>query len=407
MYSEQSRAVVEAQGLSKSYRIYAKPRDRLWQGLGLSRDPLYREFWALKDVSFELSRGETLGVVGRNGSGKSTLLQLICNTLQPTAGSVKVQGRIGALLELGSGFNPEFTGLENVALNGALLGLSQEQIKDRLPSILDFAEIGDFANQPVKTYSSGMAVRLAFAVQAHVEPDILVVDEALAVGDERFQKKCYARLNQLKANGTSILLVSHTASHILQHCDRALLLHQGELQLNDQPRQVMRAYQRLCNTDTANSAGVLPAQQHYPQRGVGIQQVQLIDQQGEACQQLHQGEAFCVQVHYRFHQDLSELEFGCTISNHTGLPISGQLFPITAQSSIISARAGENHTLRFHFRGGLLPGVYFITTGLWQAGEPEKFLHRAADVIQFRVLKDPLQRSYGLCDLSAETAHWT
>jgi len=405
--SSKAASAVSVSGLGKSYRIYDKPRHRLWQGLGLSRAPLYREFWALRDVSFQLNRGETLGVVGRNGSGKSTLLQLICSTLTPTTGNVEVRGRIGALLELGSGFHPDFTGLENVALNAALLGLSQAELNERLPSILAFAEIGDFASQPVKTYSSGMAVRLAFAVQAHVDPDILVVDEALAVGDERFQKKCYAHLQKLKARGTSILLVSHTASHILQHCDRALLLHQGELQCMDEPRQVMRAYQKLCNAEQPDTTSITALSQAYPERGAQIQQVQLLDAHGEPCQQLDRQQPFSIEVHYGFTAALNDLEFGCTLSNHTGLPISGQLFPPEPHGTAIAAQPGSTHRLRFHFRGGLLPGVYFVTTGLWHRDQPEQFLHRVTDVLQFRVLHDPAQRSYGLCDLSDQPALWS
>jgi len=405
--SSEAAAVVKVNKLGKCYRIYTKPRHRLWQGLRLSRAPLYREFWALKDVSFQLNRGETLGVVGRNGSGKSTLLQLICRTLTPSTGTVDVRGRVGALLELGSGFNPEFTGLENIALNAALLGLNKTELEERLPSILEFAEIGAFAEQPVKTYSSGMAVRLAFAVQAHVDPDILVVDEALAVGDERFQKKCYAHLQQLKTRGTSILLVSHTASHILQHCDRALLLHKGELQCMDQPRQVMRAYQKLCNAERPDAPALAPLTSDYPERGARICHVQLLNQQHEPSQQLDYQEPFSIEVDYHFTADLSDLEFGCTLSSQTGLPISGQLYPLAHRGASIEAVRGETRKLRFHFRGGLLPGVYFVTTGLWHRGCPEHFLHRLTDVLQFRVLHDPSQRSYGFCDLSDQPPSWS
>ena len=221
--------------LGKLYPIYEHPRDRLLQALWGQRKQLYRPFWALQGVSFQLQRGQTLGIVGRNGSGKSTLLQLICGTLTPTCGQVHVNGRIAALLELGSGFNPEFSGLENIYLNGTLLGLTTSDIDARLDAILSFADIGDFIQQPVKTYSSGMAVRLAFAVQAHVQPDLLVVDEALAVGDEMFQKKCYAHLERLKAEGTAILLVTHSCPQILQHCDQALLLSNGQLRLMGSP----------------------------------------------------------------------------------------------------------------------------------------------------------------------------
>ena len=224
--SSEKNIAIKASGLSKCYRLYAKPSHRLKQVLPWQREQLYQEFWALHDVSFSLPKGQTLGVIGRNGSGKSTMLQLICGTLAPTDGTVTVNGRIGALLELGSGFNPEFTGLENVRLNAAVLGLKRREIEAKLDDVLAFADIGDFIDQPVKLYSSGMVVRLAFAVQAHIDPSILIVDEALAVGDELFQKKCFARLENLKKQGTSILLVSHSCSQINQHCDQVLLLKQ-------------------------------------------------------------------------------------------------------------------------------------------------------------------------------------
>ena len=247
---------IQAENLSKCYRIYNHPRDRLVQALwGRDRHgrrkQWYREFWALQELSFSLQKGQTLGVMGRNGSGKSTLLQLLCGTLQPTTGEVHVHGRVGALLELGSGFNPEFSGLENVFLNASLLGLSRAETEQRLDQILGFADIGDFIHQPVKTYSSGMGVRLAFAVQAHIDPDVLVVDEALAVGDELFQKKCYDHLSRLKERGTAVLLVTHSCPQIIQHCDQALLLHKGRARMLAQAARVTVTYQRLINASDA------------------------------------------------------------------------------------------------------------------------------------------------------------
>jgi lipopolysaccharide transport system ATP-binding protein len=235
-------SAIEIRSLSKCYNIYDRPRDRLLQMMYRKRRQLYRQFWALRDVSFDVPRGETIGIVGRNGSGKSTLLQMIAGTLTPTTGSVEAHGRIAALLELGSGFNPEFTGRENVFLNGSLLGLSQSEIEERFDSIVEFADIGQFVDQPVKTYSSGMMVRLAFAVQAQTDPEILIVDEALAVGDARFQAKCFDRLKQLKNNGTSILLVSHSSEQIVTHCSQALLLDGGQMLMSGNPRDVVNKY---------------------------------------------------------------------------------------------------------------------------------------------------------------------
>jgi lipopolysaccharide transport system ATP-binding protein len=246
----QRGAVVSVSSLSKCYPIFESPRERLKQFVlprvqrfaGIQPRRYYREFWALRDISFDIERGESVGVIGRNGSGKSTLLQLICGTLAPTTGDVRTQGRIAALLELGSGFNPEFTGRENVFLNGALLGFSADEIAERYDAIVAFADIGEFVERPVKTYSSGMVMRLAFAVAAQVEPDILIVDEALAVGDAKFQAKCFERLRRLRDHGTSILLVTHSAEQIVTHCSRALLLDQGTQLEVGHPRLVVNRY---------------------------------------------------------------------------------------------------------------------------------------------------------------------
>jgi len=227
---------IEVKNLSKRYEIYKQPADRLKQFvwpkikglLNQSSKQFFKEFWALSDVSFEVKKGETVGIIGKNGSGKSTLLQLICGTLTPTYGEVKTSGRIAALLELGSGFNPEFTGRENVYLNGAVLGLSKSEINDYFSAIEAFADIGDFMDQPVKTYSSGMYVRLAFAVQVHVDASIVIIDEALAVGDIFFQQKCFARLEELKKSGVAILFVSHAMPTVEQFCDRAVFLDHGK-----------------------------------------------------------------------------------------------------------------------------------------------------------------------------------
>lgn len=251
MSSEDSS--IQVKDLSKRYEIYSQPADRLKQmvlprmqrAIRRPSRAYFNEFWALRDVSFNVRRGETIGIVGRNGSGKSTLLQMICGTLTPTLGEVTVNGRIAALLELGAGFNPEFTGHENVRLSGLLYGLSEEELRNRYDAILDFAEIGNFIDQPVKTYSSGMYVRLAFAVAINVSPDILVVDEALSVGDEAFQRKCFARIDAIRKAGATILFVSHAASTVSELCNRALLLDRGELLTQGSPKYVVSRYQKL------------------------------------------------------------------------------------------------------------------------------------------------------------------
>ena len=245
----QAPLAISVRGLCKCYQIYEQPEDRLKQALlprlqrvtGRARRQYFREFWALRDVSFDVRRGETLGVIGKNGSGKSTLLQIICGTLTPTAGEVQVTGRVAALLELGSGFNPEFTGRENIHMSGAVLGLTREQVDARFDDIVAFADIGDFIGQPVKTYSSGMYVRLAFAVIAHADADILVIDEALSVGDVFFAQKCMRFLRRFQQTGT-VVFVSHDASAVVNLCDRAILLEQGRLTHQGDAKTVSEAY---------------------------------------------------------------------------------------------------------------------------------------------------------------------
>ena len=235
-------AAIEVIGLGKRYEIYDRPYQRLLQTILRGRRTFYREFWALSEVTLTVRRGETVGLVGRNGSGKSTLLQLVAGTLHPTTGSVRTSGRIAALLELGSGFNPEFTGRENVYLNGAILGISRREMDAAVPAIEAFADIGDFFDRPVKLYSSGMFSRLAFAVVSTVDPDVLIVDEALSVGDARFQSKCFRRLEEFQASGKGIFFVTHSVDLVVRHCSRAILLERGQVLAQGEPKAVVHSY---------------------------------------------------------------------------------------------------------------------------------------------------------------------
>jgi len=244
---------VEAQNLGKCFHLYDKPSDRLRQGLLGRWRRYHRDFWALRHLDVQLAQGDSLAIIGRNGSGKSTLLQLICGTLTPTEGSVRTQGRVAALLELGSGFNPEFTGLENLALNGALLGMSEREVLERQDDILAFADIGDFVHQPVKTYSSGMVVRLAFAVLAHAQPDLLIIDEALAVGDAIFVQKCM-RFIRTMAEERSLLFVSHDAEAIKSLCRQAIWLKDGRIHTQGSCQSVSQAYTRFCQAESSGEA---------------------------------------------------------------------------------------------------------------------------------------------------------
>lgn len=260
---------IKVNGLGKRYEIYTSPRDRLKQfvippmqrTLGLQPSMYYKEHWALKDISFEIKKGESFGIVGRNGSGKSTLLQLITGTLAPTVGSVTTHGRVAALLELGSGFNPDFTGRENVYLNAMLLGMSREEVDNRFDKIAAFADIGEYLDQPVKTYSSGMLVRLAFAVQVQIDPDILIVDEALAVGDALFQKRCFSRIERLLTNGVTLLFVSHDQESVRTLTHKAILLKGGQEVIQGSSSQVLLAYRKLLHDEeSAYFASLIPDQ---------------------------------------------------------------------------------------------------------------------------------------------------
>lgn len=258
-----SDIAIRADQLSKRYQLFDRPLDRLKQMLVRGRKQYYREFTALDGVSFELRHGEVLGLIGRNGAGKSTLLQLICGTLNPTSGRVAVQGRVAALLELGAGFNPEFSGRENIYLNASVLGLSKAEIDARYASIVEFAGIGDFIEQPVKTYSSGMYVRLAFSIATSVDPDILIIDEALSVGDGAFARKSFDRIMQLKAKGATILFCSHSIYQIEALCTRALWLDKGVVQMMGDPSSVAARYQNFLDMDAA-PAGTQPELGHTP-----------------------------------------------------------------------------------------------------------------------------------------------
>jgi lipopolysaccharide transport system ATP-binding protein len=427
--------------------MYRRPQDRLKQSvvprfqqmLGKPPTRYFREFWSLRNVSFEVGKGETVGVIGRNGSGKSTLLQLICGTLNPTTGTVSTQGRIAALLELGSGFNPEFSGRENVYLNGAILGLSREEIDARYDAIAGFADIGEFIEQPVKVYSSGMVVRLAFAVQAMVDPDILVVDEALAVGDEKFQRKCFSRIQELKNKGTSILFVSHSGPQIIELCDKALLLEQGERLLYKPPLQVIRAYHKLIyaplderkklvqeykamdrleekdelnqepeesaepGEDTSVSASLDPhltpkTTEVYPIQGAEIIAFQIFDGERRPVNMLRLGQTYQFEVSGRFLADQESVYFGIHIRTVSGVIISGQRYPENG-NTVKRVQAGEGFRIKYEFNMDLVPGAYFVGGGVWSNQEPT-CLHRIMDAIMFRVLPDHKSSSFGYVDLA-------
>ncbi len=441
-----SEVAIRVEGLSKCYHVYDKPQDRLKQSLlprisrVFSRPPrlFYREFWALRDVSFEIPKGQTVGIIGQNGSGKSTLLQMICGTLTPTGGRIDVDGRIGALLELGSGFNPEFSGRDNVFMNAALLGLEKAEIESRFDAIARFADIGRFIDEPVKSYSSGMMVRLAFAVQAQIDPDILIVDEALAVGDAKFQAKCFDRLKQLKENGTSILLVTHSSEQIVTHCDSAILLNQGEVLERGDPKNVVnRYYDVLFGTGTTQDVPDAPSlPPSSPQNTVnthllsvtedcfssrqgynpyeyrwGDRAASILDYRTECESDIYPlsircGSRMDIELTVRYHRALINPIFGLTVKNKEGVTLYGSNSELLSYTPMReTGEAGSTIFIQACFQANLAPGDYFISLGIaTRDGETITPHDRRYDAIHFSV-RSP-EPFFGLTplDLSIRTA---
>ncbi|MBI4963561.1 MAG: ABC transporter ATP-binding protein [Desulfomonile tiedjei] len=437
---ENKDIAVSARDLGKCYRIYRFPKDKLKEVLLLGRRFYHREFWALRDVSFDLNKGETVGIVGRNGSGKSTLLQIICGTLAPTTGTAEIYGRVSALLELGAGFSPEFTGKENVYMNASILGLSRKEIDERYQEIVEFADIGDFINQPVRTYSSGMYVRLAFAVAINVEPQVLVVDEALSVGDEIFQRKCFSRIRALKKKGCSILFVSHSGATVIELCDRAMLLDKGECVLSGDPKQVVSNYHKLISApredqerlrdelrsrkgptearlekesvDTERLGRVRQTGEkpfydpdlvpkttvRYVSRGAEISNPVITALDGEIVNNLVGGDEYLYCYTVRFHEEASSVRFGMLIKTVTGFELGGAK-DATFDEAILVVEAGTVVDVKFRFSCSLLPGVYFLNCGVVGNVEGvETFLDRCVDAVMFRVMPQPDMRPAGIVD---------
>jgi lipopolysaccharide transport system ATP-binding protein len=445
-----SAYVIEARGLSKTYRIWKNERARLRapllrmtslllpygkmrSSLRAAEKSLRRDFSALDSLDLCIPKGQCVGIVGRNGSGKSTLLQLVCGILQPTRGNVTVRGRVAALLELGSGFNLEFTGRENVFLNASILGLSQDEVRARFDEIAAFADIGDFVEQPVKTYSSGMMLRLAFAVQVLVDPDILIDDEALSVGDEPFQRKCFARMEKLREAGVTVLFVSHDMGPILNLCDRAILLHKGRMMLDADPKTVAAVYQRfnhapseraegllakLCDeagaggisdassvSKESSEAGLEPAHpeffdpsltsqstQIYDELGATISNVRLIDDDGLRVNHLGRRGFYRYCYTVGFSRDCEDVNFAMLIKTLIGQELGGAR-TLPAYKPIAKVRAGARYEVSFRFQCNLTQGCYCMNAGVEAMidGRPG-YASRVLDAMIFKVRpeQDPI-----------------
>ena len=415
-----SEIAVSLENVFKCFKRYAHPVDRL-KDLLLPNQSRADKFWALQNINLEIPRGETWGIVGRNGSGKSTLLQILVGTLTPTGGKVNVAGRVSALLELGSGFNPEFTGRQNVFFNGKILGLSRREIEAKFDEIAAFADIGDFMDQPVKTYSSGMFVRLAFAVAINVNPDILVVDEALAVGDEVFQRKCFSRIEAIQKAGGTVLFVSHSASSIIELCDRAVLMDHGEILLQGTPKFIVSKYHKLIYAPEDKLAtirkeikGLDPDQENqketeavlktvpvsedhydpnlvpkstlsYVPRGAEIRSPHLKNQAGKRVNLITRNQQYIYSYQVHFTEAAYNVRFGMLIKTMSGIELGGAVShrPEDAIEVIMPKTIMQ---VDFTFHCALLPGVYFLNAGVVGLVEgQESYLHRCIDAAMFRV----------------------
>lgn len=371
-----SDVAISVKNLTKTYRIFGHPGDRIKQALSFGQARFHREFTALQDVSFDIKKGETVGIIGRNGSGKSTLLQLICGILKPTSGSVEVHGRISALLELGAGFNPEFTGRENVYFQGAVLGRTTAEMEACFQDIADFADIGEFIDQPVRTYSSGMFVRLAFATAIHVEPDILVVDEALSVGDMAFQSKCLRKISALQAKGVTILLVTHNTDQIISHCARGLLMNKGHLYLDSAAKECVFAYKQLpTSSGTIFKPNTLVDHAHQTSasfssthgENIGTGQAQFLDIKIHAddntpTRVLSRNSEFVIRARIRFLDALNSPLIFFTVNDAKGTVLCGtSTFAQSIDFGII--RKDTVLDITFHQLMLLNAGEYFLSLG--------------------------------------------
>jgi lipopolysaccharide transport system ATP-binding protein len=383
---------IRVQNLSKCYQIYDTPRDRLKQFVasrlqrvaGRTPRQYFREFWALNDVSFEIKKGETVGIIGRNGSGKSTLLQMICGTLTPTSGNVETRGRIAALLELGSGFNPEFTGRENIYMNAAVLGLSKEEVDARFDDIVAFADIGDFIEQPVKTYSSGMMVRLAFAVIAHVDADILVIDEALAVGDAFFTQKCMRFLREFTQRGT-LLFVSHDTSAVVGLCSKALLMESGVLKRVGEPKDISELYLAMLHNEQHGAPPSKSATDKFfssePSNdfGVGVAKIisiDLHDETGAPISYIHGGEYVRLTVKIFSESRINQIIVGFLVRDRLGQVVFGEnTYPNYGDRGLV---IDEKQTIEVGFEfsmPSLQQGDYSITIAVAQGTQADHLQH--------------------------------
>ncbi len=416
-----SDLAINVSNVSKMYRLYDKPMDRLKESLGFSRKKLYKEHYALDDISFSVKKGETVGIIGTNGSGKSTILKIITGVLNPTQGNVEINGRISALLELGAGFNMDYTGVENVYLNGTMNGFSREEIDEKLPAILEFADIGEFVNQPVKTYSSGMFVRLAFAVAINIEPEILIVDEALSVGDVFFQAKCYHKFEEFKKMGKTILFVSHDLGSISKYCDRVVLLNKGHKLAEGAAKEMVDMYKKVLvnqldsdekekkgkevvesknsNELWKNQISVNSKYIEYGDKKAEIIDYGVVDSEGLLTSSIQKNTEFQIKMKVKFNEAISEPIFAYTIKDVKGTDITGT--NTMYEKVYVSAKAGDIKEITFTQKMNLQGGEYLVSLGCTGFLMNEFVVyHRLYDVINISVISE--KNTVGYYDMNSE-----
>ena len=446
-----SEYAIDVQNVSKIYKLYDRSRDRLAEALHLTKKKLSKDHYALDQISFQVKKGETVGIIGTNGSGKSTILKIITGVLNPTGGKVDIDGRISALLELGAGFNMEYTGIENVYLNGTMIGFSEEEIKAKLDSILEFADIGDFVYQPVKTYSSGMFVRLAFAVAINIDPEILIVDEALSVGDVFFQAKCYHKFEEFKKEGKTIVIVSHDLSSISKYCDRVILLNKGHKLAEGEPKKIVDLYKKLLvnqltdddledynngqgEDDQEKKKQENPSEEKKEQKQINIQAMTpelaekkgklwkefinenpqtidygtkeveiidycIIDENGYISDNLEKGAEYTVKVKVHFNETVNEPILAFTIKDIKGTEVTGTN---TMYEKIdLKSEKGQTCVVSFKQKMNLTKGDYLISFGCtgFRDGNFTVY-HRKYDVMNLLVIAD--KENVGFFDMFSE-----
>lgn len=417
---DEKKIAIQVKDLEKAYKLYDKPSDRLKEALGLTRKKRYKEHYALKGIDLTIYQGETVGIIGTNGSGKSTILKIITGVLNPTKGSTCVNGRISALLELGAGFNMEYNGIENVYLNGTMIGFSKREIDAKMDDILGFADIGDYVYQPVKTYSSGMFVRLAFAVAINIEPEILIVDEALSVGDVFFQAKCYHKFEEFKKMGKTIVFVSHDLSSISKYCDRVVLLNQGVKLGEGTPKEMIDAYKQVLvgqyplpgeedetllddkeiEAAAAAHAGgrhserddsdlmVNPDLLEYGTKAAIIEEYYIADEAGRKCSAIIKGGQCSIHMIVRFREDIGEPIFAFTIKNIKGVEITGTN-TMVEKAFLEPVKAESVKHITFTQKLNLQGGEYLLSLGVTgYENEDFQVYHRLYDVMNLTVISD-------------------